>query len=67
MLQAGGLRVPFLIRSLYFSVVLILPDATMTLGTTQPLTEMSTRYLSRCKEWLEHKTDNLTAICEPNV
>jgi hypothetical protein len=32
----------------------------MTLGSTQPLTEMSTRNLPACK------SDNPTAICEPD-
>jgi hypothetical protein len=37
------------------------------LGLTQPLTEMSTRNLRGDKGQLAHKTDNLTAICKPNV
>jgi hypothetical protein len=37
----------------------------MTLGSTQPLIEMSTKNLPRSKGRLERKTDNLTAICEP--
>jgi hypothetical protein len=40
---------------------------TMAQGSTQPLTEMSTRNLPRGKGWQAHKTDNLTAICEPTV
>jgi hypothetical protein len=36
----------------------------MALGTTQPLTEMSTRNLHGGKMRPEHKADNLTAICE---
>jgi hypothetical protein len=36
----------------------------MALGSTQPLTEMSTRNLPVGKEELAHKADNLTAICE---
>jgi hypothetical protein len=43
MLQAGGLRVQFPMRSLDFSIELILPARTMALGLTQPLTEMSIR------------------------
>jgi hypothetical protein len=39
----------------------------MALGSTQPLTEMSTRNLRGGKEWPERKADNLTAICEPIV
>jgi hypothetical protein len=40
---------------------------TMALGSTQPLTEMSTRNLSGGKGQPEGKADNLMAICEPNV
>jgi hypothetical protein len=39
----------------------------MTLGSTQPVTEMSTRYLLWGKGRPAHKADNLTAICEPIV
>jgi hypothetical protein len=39
----------------------------MALGSTQPLREMSTRNLPGVKGWLAHKSDNLTAICEPTV
>jgi hypothetical protein len=39
----------------------------MALGSTQPLTEMSTRNLPGGKGWLACKADNLTAICEPIV
>jgi hypothetical protein len=42
MLQAGRSRVRFPMRSLDFSIYLIW---TMALGSTQPLTEMSTRNL----------------------
>jgi hypothetical protein len=38
----------------------------MALGSTQPLTEMSTRNLPGGKEWAA-RVDNLTAICEPIV
>jgi hypothetical protein len=38
---------------------------TMALGSTQPLTEMSTRNLPGGKGRPERKADNLTAICEP--
>jgi hypothetical protein len=40
---------------------------TMTLGSTQPLTEMSARNLPGGKGRPARKTDNLTAICEPIV
>jgi hypothetical protein len=39
----------------------------MALGSTQPLTEMSTRNIPGGKGRPAHKADNLTAICEPIV
>jgi hypothetical protein len=39
----------------------------MALGSTQPLTEMSTRNLPGGEERPARKCDNLTAICEPTV
>jgi hypothetical protein len=39
----------------------------MALGSTQPLTEMSTRNLPGGKGRPALKADNLTAICEPAV
>jgi hypothetical protein len=39
-------------------------SCTMTLGSTQTLTEMNTRNLPGGKGRLAHKADNLTAICE---
>jgi hypothetical protein len=41
--------VRFPMRSLYFSMDLIIPAATMALGSTQPLTEMGTRNLPGVK------------------
>jgi hypothetical protein len=42
------------------------PSSLITaLGSTQPLTEMSTRNLPWCKGRPACKADNLTAICEP--
>jgi hypothetical protein len=38
----------------------------MALGSTQLLTEMSTRNLLGGKEWQARKAD-LTAICEPTI
>jgi hypothetical protein len=38
----------------------------MALGSTHPLTEMSTRNLRRGKGRPARKADNLTAICEPD-
>jgi hypothetical protein len=37
----------------------------MALGSTQPLTEMSTRIFMGGKERPARKADKLTAICEP--
>jgi hypothetical protein len=43
-------------------------NRTMALGSTQPLTEMSTRNLHGAKgRRLARKADNLTVICEPIV
>jgi hypothetical protein len=39
----------------------------MALGSTQPLTETSTRNLPGGKGRPVRKADNLTAICEPIV
>jgi hypothetical protein len=39
----------------------------MALGSTQPLTEMSTRNLPGSKGRPVRKADNLTAICGPTV
>jgi hypothetical protein len=39
----------------------------MALGSTQPLTEMSTRDLPGGKARPASKADNLTTICEPIV
>jgi hypothetical protein len=40
---------------------------TMALGSTQPLTEMSTRNIPGGEELPARKADNLIAICEPIV
>jgi hypothetical protein len=39
----------------------------MALGSTQPLTEMSTRNISGGEGRPARKADTLTAICEPSV
>jgi hypothetical protein len=39
----------------------------MALGSTQPLTEMSTRNLPGGQKQPACRADNLAAICEPNV
>jgi hypothetical protein len=40
---------------------------TMALGSTQPLTKMSTRNLPGDKKRPARRVDNLAAICVPNV
>jgi hypothetical protein len=42
-------------------------NRTMALGSTQPLTEMSTRNLPGGKKRPARRAYNLTAICEPIV
>jgi hypothetical protein len=44
-----------------------LSNHTMALGSTQLLTEMSTRNLPGGKGRPERKADNLTGICEPII
>jgi hypothetical protein len=39
----------------------------MALGSTQPLTEMTTRNLPEGKGQLAREAESLTAICEPIV
>jgi hypothetical protein len=46
------------------SLDLILPAA---LGSTEPLTEISTTNLPGCKGRPAHKANNLTAVCELTV
>jgi hypothetical protein len=46
MLQDGMLRVRFPMRSLEFFDIRIVSSRTVAMGSTQPLTEMSTRNLS---------------------
>jgi hypothetical protein len=64
MLQAGRswIRVPM---RWIFSNLPNPSSCTVVLGSTQPLTEMSTRNLPGVKGGPEGKADNLTAICEP--
>jgi hypothetical protein len=65
MLQAGRSLVRFQM-SLDFSIDL--PSSlNMTLGSTQPLTEMSTKNLPGDKGRPAREADNLTAICESIV
>jgi hypothetical protein len=67
MLQAGRSWIQFSMRSLDFSNDLILPvHYNMDLGSTQPLTEMSTRNLPGVKSgWQPHS--HLWANCLENV
>jgi hypothetical protein len=44
-----------------------LSSRTMALGSTQPLTEMSTRNFLGGKKLPVHRANNLAAICEPNI
>jgi hypothetical protein len=39
----------------------------MALGSTQPLTDMSTKNLPGGKGRVARKADNFTAVCEPIV
>jgi hypothetical protein len=67
MLRAERSRVRFPTRSLDFLNLPNPSSRTMTLGSTQPLTEMSNRNLPGVKGRPMRKTDNLIAICEPIV
>jgi hypothetical protein len=67
MLQAGRSQVRVPMRSVDFFNCPNPSSRTMALGSTQPLTEMTTRDLPVGKERPARKADNLTAICEPIV
>jgi hypothetical protein len=67
MLQAGRSRVRISMRSLDFFNLPNPFSHTMALGSTQPLTEMSTRNLPGGKGRPAHKADNRTAVYEPIV
>jgi hypothetical protein len=62
MLQAGRSRVPFPMTALIFFNLPNYSRRNMTLGFTQPLTEMSTRNLPGGKARPVRKTDKFTAI-----
>jgi hypothetical protein len=66
MLQAGKspVRVP---DEVDFFNVPNPSSRTLPLGSTQPLTEMSTRKLAGRKKWPAHRADSPAAICEPNI
>jgi hypothetical protein len=66
MLKAGRSPVRVLDEVNFFN----LPNpssSTTALGSTQPLTEMSTRILPGFKKRPARRAENLAAICEPNV
>jgi hypothetical protein len=66
MLQAGRSRVQVPMRRIFFN--LLNPSShIMALGSTQLLTEMSTRNLPGNKGRPARKAGNLTAMCEPIV
>jgi hypothetical protein len=67
MLQAGRSPIQFPMRSLDFFNLRNPLSRIMALGSTQPLTEMSTGNLSGGKGRPARKADNLAAICEPIV
>jgi hypothetical protein len=67
MLEAGKSRVRFPVRSFDFFNLPNPSSCTIALGSTQPLTEISTRNLPGGKARPEGKGDNLTAIGEPIV
>jgi hypothetical protein len=67
MLQDGRSWVRSLMRSLDFSIYLILPGTLWLWGSTQPVTEMITRNLPGGNGRPACKADNLTTICEPTV
>jgi hypothetical protein len=68
LLQARRSRVRIPISSLDFSIDLIIHSRRIiALGSTQPLTEMSTRNLPRGRGRPERSDENLTAICEPTA
>jgi hypothetical protein len=67
MLQAGRSQVRVPMRSSDFFNLPNPSSRTMALGSTQPLTEMSTRNLPGGKGRAARKADCLTAICEPVV
>jgi hypothetical protein len=63
MLQAGRSRFQVPMRWIFFNSS-NLSSGTMVLGSTQPLTEISTKNLPGGKGRPVRKADNHTAICE---
>jgi hypothetical protein len=66
MLQAGRSAVRVVDEMIFFNLP-NLSSRTVTLGLTQPLTEMSTSNLPGGKKRSESRADNLAATYEPNV
>jgi hypothetical protein len=67
MLQGGRSQVRFPMRSLNFSIDLILSTVLWPWGRLQPLREMSTRNFRGGEGRLMRKAHNITGICKPNV
>jgi hypothetical protein len=67
MIQAGRSRVRFPMKLLDFFSLTNSSKSNITLGSTQPPTERSTRNLPGGKMRQALNTDNLTAIGEPIV
>jgi hypothetical protein len=65
MLQAGRLPVRVQDEMDFFNLP-NLSSRPMAMGSTQPLTEMSTRNIPGSKKRPARRADNLAAICEPN-
>jgi hypothetical protein len=67
MLQAGRSQIRFPMRALDFVYLPNPSSHTMILGSTKPLTDLSTRIFPGVKRRPVRKADNLTANCEPIV
>jgi hypothetical protein len=66
MLQAGRSPVPVPDEVNFFN--LLNPSSrTMALGSTQPLTEISTKNVPGSKKRPARRADKFAVICEPNV
>jgi hypothetical protein len=67
MLQVGMSRIRFPMRLLDFFNLPYHSSGTRAPGSTQPVTEMSTRNFPGGKGWPARKDDNLAAMCERTV